>query len=226
MVTDKMLQQAAGEVALAMLNSLAAKDVEPHPFSPHFEKKMKKLINRVKHPIRYNALRSAAAVILIIFTLFGALMVFSPEVRANVVEYFKETFGGFVQYTAIGNPENAEYDYHFAAVPEGYREFQTVDLKDGKSYLYVNDIGKILKFTYAYGARANTVFIKTESYAQVDGKVNGVTADIYITSNENEASVIVWKDPETGTLLCIHAHVGKDMLITMAESVTKTKNKK
>ncbi|MBE6958453.1 MAG: DUF4367 domain-containing protein [Ruminococcaceae bacterium] len=223
MVTDKMLQQAAGEVELAMLNSLAAKDVEPHPFSPHFEKKMKKLINRVKHPIRYNALRSAAAIILIIFTLFGALMAFSPQARAKVIEYFKETFGGFVQYAPIGNSENAGYNYRLAAVPEGYRELQTVDLKDGKSYLYANDIGKILNFTYVYGTRQNTMFIKTESYTQVEGTINGVNADIYITSNENEASVIVWKDPETGTLLCIHAHVGKDMLIAMAESVMKTK---
>ena len=126
MVTDKMLQQAAGEVELAMLNSLAAKDVEPHPFSPHFEKKMKKLINRVKHPIRYNALRSAAAIILIIFTLFGALMAFSPQARAKVIEYFKETFGGFVQYAPIGNSENAGYNYRLAAVPEGYREILTL----------------------------------------------------------------------------------------------------
>lgn len=223
MVTDKMLQQAAGEVELAMLNSLAAKDVEPHPFSPHFEKKMKKLINRVKHPIRYNALRSAAAIILIILTLFGALMAFSPQARAKVIEYFKETFGGFVQYTPIGNSENAEYNYRLAAVPEGYQELQVIDSQDSKTYLYVNDTGSMLKFIYAYGAQPNTMFIKTESYTQVEGTINGVNADIYITSNENEASVIVWKDPETGTLLCIHAYADKDMLITMAESVLKTK---
>jgi hypothetical protein len=30
MVTDKMLQQAAGEVELAMLNALSVQDVEKH----------------------------------------------------------------------------------------------------------------------------------------------------------------------------------------------------
>ncbi len=57
MVTDEMMRQAAGEVELAMLASLSAKDIAPHKFSDRFEKKMKKLINKVKHPIRYNALR-------------------------------------------------------------------------------------------------------------------------------------------------------------------------
>ena len=223
MVTDKMLQQAAGEVELAMLNALSAQEVEPRQFSRQFERKMKKLTSRVKHPIRYNVLRSAAAIILIIFTLFGALMAFSSEVRASVIEYVKEALGGFVQYTAIEVPESAEYDYHFAAVPEGYREFQTVDLKDGKSYLYVNDIGKILNFTYAYGAVANTTFIHFESYTQFEGSVNGAAADIYVTPDESESNVIVWKDPETGTLLYIDAKMDKDSLIALAESVTKTK---
>ena len=43
MVTDKMLQQAAGEVEQAMLKLLSAKDITPHQFSERFEKKIKKL---------------------------------------------------------------------------------------------------------------------------------------------------------------------------------------
>ena len=66
MVTDKMLQQAAEEVELAMLNALSAQEAEPRQFSRQFERKMKKLTSRVKHPIRYNVLRSAAAILLII----------------------------------------------------------------------------------------------------------------------------------------------------------------
>lgn len=223
MVTDKMLQQAAGEVELAMLNSLTAKNIAPHIFSDRFEKKMKKLINKVKHPIRYNVFRSAVAIILIVFTVFGSLLMFSPEVRANVVGWFKETFYEFFQYSNSGDVEPAEYDYRFAAIPDGYKELQIIDSKDGKTYLYVNDTGNILQFAYAYGGRADNFFVKTESYAQVEGAVNGVNADIYITSNKNEANVIIWQDPDTEILLCIHAKVEKELLITFAESIAKNK---
>ena len=184
---------------------------------------MKKLTSRVKHPIRYNVLRSAAAILLIILTLFGTLMAFSPEVRASVTEYVKEVFGVYVQYTAIGTPENTKYDYHLPAVPDGYREFQTTDLQDGKSYLYVNDAGSILKFIYAYGAQTSTLFIQTEFHTKVDGTVNGAAADIYVTPDESESNVIVWRDPETGTLLYLDAKMDKESLIALAESVTKTR---
>ncbi len=223
MVTDDMLRQAAGEVELAILNALSTKDIEPHQFSEHFERKMKTLINRVKHPIRYNVLRSVAAIILIIFTLFCSLVAFSPEVRASVVGWVKETFFEFSQYASSGDIEPIEYEYHFTAIPEGHRELQTIDSKDGKTYLYVNDAGNILQFTYAYGGRADIMFVKTESYTLVEGTVNGINADIYITTNEKEANVIIWRDPETETLLCIHAKIEKDLLITFAESVVKNK---
>lgn len=221
MVTDKMLQQAAGEVELAMLASLSAKDIAPHKFSDRFEKKMKKLINKVKHPIRYNVLRSAVAIILIACTLFGALVMFSPEVRASVEGWFKETFFEFFQYSNAENMEPAEYDYRFTTIPDGYNELQVINSKDGKTYLYVNDAGNILQFAYAYGGRADNLFVKTESYAQFEGTVKGISADIYITSNKNEANVIIWQDPDAKTLLCIHAKAEKELLIAFAESVTK-----
>lgn len=223
MVTDKMLQQAAGEVELTMLNSLAAKEVERRQFSPQFERKMKKLINRVKHPIRYNALRSAAAIILIIFTLFGALVAFSSEVRASVIEWAKETFWGSAQYVASGNAVATKYDYQLSVIPDGYRELHTIEAEDGRNYLYVNDSGNLLKFSYSYGTMASMLFIQTEFHTKVEGTVNGAAADIYITSNENESNVIVWRDPETGTLLYLDAKMDKESLIAMAESVMKTK---
>ena len=221
MVTDEMMRHAAGEVELAMLAVLSAKDIAPHKFSDRFEKKMKKLINKVKHPIRYNVLRSAAAIILIIFTIFGSLMVFSPEVRASVTGWFKETFFEFFQYSSSGDAESAEYDYHFETIPDSYKELQVIDSKDGKTYLYVNDTGSILQFAYAYGGRADNLFVKTESYTQFEGAVNGISADIYISSNENEANVIIWQDPDTETLLCIHAKAEDELLIKLAEAVIK-----
>ena len=222
MVTDKMLQQAAGEVELAMLNSLSAKDITPHQFSERFEKKMKKLINKVKHPIRYNLLRSAAAIILIIFTLFGTLVAFSPEVRASVINWVRSTFFEFSQYSSAGDNSNTNYEYHFSLVPEGYTELATIDADDGKTYIYAHEEGYTLQFSYVIGNLAHNFFLKTDSHDHFDGLVNGNKADIYIANSEDENSAIVWRDSETDILLCVSANVDKDTLIAFAESVTKT----
>jgi len=224
MVTNAMLREAAGEVEHAMLASLSAKDIAPHKFSARFEKKMKKLINKVKHPIRYNVLRSAAAIILIIFTIFGSLVAFSPEVRANVINWFKSTFMSYTQYSSDGNNSNIEYEYFFPTVPGGYSELKIIDSKDGKTYLYINKEAHLLQFTYAYGSRSDNFFVKTDLHTHIEGFVNGNKADIYITSSDDDSNAIVWIDAETETLLYINAKVSRDLLVEFAESVTKTPN--
>ena len=226
MVTNAMLQEAAAEAENALLKSLENKKYEPHQFSGRFEKKMKKLINRVKHPIRYNILRSAAAIILIVFILFGSLVTFSPEVRADVVNWVKSTFEDFFQYASNGRNEPAEYEYYLESMPEDYRELNIIDRKDGKTYLYVNSSGDILQFTYAYGARADSVFVKTENYTQLTGLVNGISADIYLTTQESETNVIIWCDPDTDALLCIDTKADQDTLIALAEVVSKREKQK
>lgn len=56
MVTKAMLREAAGEAENALLKSLESEIDEQHQFSDCFEKKIEKLICRVKHPIRYNVM--------------------------------------------------------------------------------------------------------------------------------------------------------------------------
>lgn len=223
MVTDKMLQQAAGEVELAMLNALSVQDVEPHRFSRQFERKMKKLTSRAKHPVRYNVLRSAAAIILIIFTLFGALVAFSPEVRASVVDWIRSTFFEYSQYSGDGELNDAEYEYHFQAIPEGYSELTVIDSDDGRTFIYIHQEGHVLQFAYAHGNTAHNFFVKTDQHSHTVGEVHGNNADIYIAENAEETDAIVWQDKETGVLLCISAKADRELLITLAESVTKTK---
>ena len=47
-ITDAALRVAAEEVAMAMLDDVSA---EPHTFSQRFEKKMKRLLRRARHPV-------------------------------------------------------------------------------------------------------------------------------------------------------------------------------
>lgn len=226
MVTDEMLQDAAAEAEHFLLTSLQRGNRCQHVFSVAFEKKMNKLIRRAEHPFRYNFLRTVAAILITIATLFGAIFTLSPETRANVISWIKNTFQEFFQYSNNGTSEPIVYEYVFEEIPDGYRELNSFDREDGQTQMYVNGAGDILQFTYAYGAITNSVFIKTENCTQSSGLVNGISADIYLTSQENETNAIIWHDPDTDTLLCINAKADQNTLIAIAESVSKREKEK
>ena len=62
MISDALLREAAAEAEVCLLANLP--EIQPHEFSAGFERKMKRLISRVNHPIRHQVLRYAAAVLL------------------------------------------------------------------------------------------------------------------------------------------------------------------
>lgn len=230
MLTDAILREAAAEAERFRLSSVP-EDGEPHLFSKRFERKMQKLIRRANHPIRYQVMRIAAAVVLVIATLFGAVMAVSPEARAAVVGWIKETFGVYAQYSNDhvqgnddttsnnNNPKTTRAEYHLAVVPEGYRELTVVDKIDGKAYVYTNDAGEILQFVYTYGVENSSLFAKTEEYMPYSGFVNEWSADIYIADNETETSGIVWQDVSEDVLFQISAIADKEELIEIAKTV-------
>ena len=222
MVTNAMLRQAAQEAENALLLSLDNQAYEPHPFSTRFQKKISKLIRRAKHPIRYHAIRAAAAILLLIVTAFGVVFTVSPDVRADVINWFRSTFMHYSQYSSDGQNINAEYEYFLETIPSEYTELKTIDTEDGQTCLYVNKEGKLLKFIYARGGIKDNFFVKTDLHTHIEGFVNGNKADIYITDSDKESSAIVWQDSETDTLLFISAKADQDLLITLAESVIKS----
>ena len=232
MLTDAILKEATAEAERFRL-SILPEDGEPHEFSKRFQRKMEKLIRRTNHPIRYQVMRTAAAVALAIVTLFGAVMAVSPEARAAVVGWIKETFGVYAQYSndqVRGNhdadsnnakQEAIKYEYHLAVIPEGYRELTVVDKIDGKAYVYINDAGEIIQFLYTYGTEKSSLFVETEAYTQYSAFVNEWSADIYIAKKETETNVIIWQDSHTGVLFEIFAMADRDELIKIAETVAR-----
>lgn len=226
MLTDAILREATAEAERFRL-SLVPEDGEPHEFSKRFLRKMEKLIRRANHPIRYQVMRTAAAVALVIVTLFGAVMAVSPEARAAVIGWIKETFGVYTHYSS-GNttPEDTnidpiQYEYHFSEIPEGYTELMSEDIPGGKAYLFADNSGNILHFTYTYDPDNNSLFIETENYEYHNGLVNDLHADIYISLHENDTSIIIWQDQQNGVIFEIHAMSDQTGLIAIAETVEK-----
>lgn len=221
MVTKAMLREAAGEAERAFLEALETREIKSHIFSVRFEQKMKKLVRKVKHPIRHNAVRSAAAIILLIMTLFGMLFAFSPEVRANVISWFRQTFGVFEQYTpSKTTPPNIQCDYKLTGIDENSL-LQEIVRENGKVLLYRGEGNTMIKFTYTYGSENNEVFVESDGYTVSTIMVGNITADIYITQEDGKNNIIVWEDKAGNAILYISADVGEEALIKFAESVQK-----
>lgn len=230
MLTDAILKEATAEAERFLL-SIVPEDSEPHVFSKRFERKMQKLIRRANHPIRYQVMRTAAAVALAIVTLFGAVMAVSPEARAAVIGWVKSAFYEFFEYSNQNSQTNGassntdgdavKYEYHLSVAPEGYWEWRAVEKVDGNIQLYLNNAGDVLQFSYSYGDIFSSKFVKAENYEQHSAFVNGHRADIYISLKENEASGIVWQDINGNVIFQISAIADKEVLIKIAETVTK-----
>lgn len=221
MITDKMLAAAAEEVSMCMIQNLPE---HPHEFSEAFEKKMQKLLRRALHPVRYQVLRCAAAVLAAILTIFSVLMAVSPDVRAAVVGWVRSAFHEFFEYSSESpSPTNAdvEYDYFLSETNSGYTLLNTIDKNVGKLYIYTNSDGQILQFSYARGADGNGLFVDTDGYDVHTAFVNDQPADIYISQNSSNASVIVWQDTTGNILFQITAYANKEALIALAENIEK-----
>lgn len=221
MITEEMLAAAAEEVSLCLIQGLPS---HPHTFSEAFEEKMQKLLRRTLHPVRYQVLRYTAAILAAIFTIFGALFAFSPEVRAAVIGWVKSAFHEFFEYSSESpSPTNTDvaYDYFLSETSSGYMLLNSFEQNTGKLYIYTNSEGQILQFSYAHSADYNRLFVDTEGYDVHTASVNDQSADIYISQNSSEASVIVWQDTTGNVLFQITAYASKEELIILAENVEK-----
>lgn len=221
MITEEMLAAAAEEVSLCLIQGLPS---HPHTFSEAFEEKMQKLLRRTLHPVRYQVLRYTAAILAAIFTIFGALFAFSPEVRAAVIGWVKSAFHEFFEYSSESpSPTNAdvEYDYFLSESLENYALLNTIDNEDGKVYIYLDKEGLILQFAFTRSVDGNGLFVDTDGYDVHMASVNDQPADIYISQDSSEANVIVWQDITTNILFQITAYADKEELIVLAENIEK-----
>lgn len=221
MISDGILSAAAGEVAADMAASCSDCG---HVFSRGFERKMEHLIRRAAHPVRHRVLRYAAAIVLAAITAFGSLYLLSPTVRAVVKSWIKTTYGSYIQYYSENTtPPELEYDYFLPEEFDGYTLVKTVAHETDSSHIYCNGSGQMLTFSYLRGTNNAALFLMDiENHTCYSGAVGSASADIYIASNDDEANIIVWYDPEDNALFCISAFASKDELITFAKKMQKT----
>ena len=102
-MTEQALDQLARRVILDVARleyGVLMKEAPEHIFSPGFERRMKKLLRRGKHPVWYKALHAAACVLLALLLSGCAVLAVSPAAREVFLGWVREfrTLEGFPPY--------------------------------------------------------------------------------------------------------------------------------
>lgn len=220
MITDKMLAQAAAELATAINESLPDPKDCTHEFSAEFERKMKRITRRANHPILYRTLRSVASIILVITIGFGSVLAVSAEARAADFGWVKEQYESFYEYFFEGEVELAESaKYQPGWMPDGCELLTVEETAGGETYIYKDKSGLLAQFYYIYDPDSQKLYIDTVEYISEPVSINGHSGEMYISIYDDETSSIVWTDNSTNTLFYVSGPYEKDTLIKIAENI-------
>lgn len=222
MISEEQLRLAAQRAGKALAESLPEPEDCHHEFSPEFERKMRKLIRKSRHPGFYKGLKRAACFLLVLLLSGGAFLTVNAEARELVFGWISEKFEDSQRYFHQGDPTPAEdIVYYQIDVPD---EYWLESRYEGEGYIneyYVNEEGKYVNFVYQYITETSggeMYIIDTESKKK-NVFVHDMPADLYIADLPENSNTVVWTDTETGALLDVTAYMDEDELIALAESV-------
>lgn len=228
MISEERLRQAAQKAGEALADSLPEPEDCRRQFSPAFERRMKKLLRRSRHPVLYQSMKRAACFLLVCFIGAGAFLGVNAEARDTLFGWVTEQAEGAYTYFFDGPPakEDEEVHYILPEIPEGYSEYESLDVGAENHPLYVNDEGYFLGFGYLMRdteSSTSNISFWTDGMEKTQGSVHGSPADIYIDETGEVGNVIVWTDEETDVLLYISGYFNAAELTDMAESVIQEK---
>lgn len=82
MISEEMLKIAAAEADKAIRDSLPAPAECEHEFSPSFQRKMRRIFRKAKHPIIFKLPKYAACFVLVVALISSTWLTVDTEARA------------------------------------------------------------------------------------------------------------------------------------------------
>lgn len=225
MITDEMLAKAAAEVNDAMLRSLPDECECNHQFSQWFERKMKRVIRRAKHPVMYRAVHRAACFLMIVVLSFATLLAVSPTVRAVVFDWIREQYESFVSYYFDKDTSASDVPskYCISGLPDDYSEIYWSDEGGNVLGVYADSNGNLLYFSYSTTPENANFNIFKEGYMLKQVSVSGNSADLYISKDPTNSNCIIWCNQNRNVIFYINAMLGERALLELADSVVPLK---
>lgn len=231
MIPIEMLKAAATEADRVIRESLPAPEECRHEFSRPFQKKMRRIFRKAKHPVLYKLVRSAACLALAVILTGGAWLTVDAEAREAFLRWVKGTYSTYAVYHFEGTDSGAQTsegqtpeeqispEYSLTWIPDGYTEWATNTIGNCICETYVNESGELLKFNYQPSVDSSYWFIDTSTSTQQRVYVGDVPADFYLSNSPDVGSSIVWTSPDGETAFYLSGFFSKEELIDMAENV-------
>ena len=228
-MTDQALEKLTRQIMLDAVRLEYGSLLEgapEHTFSPAFERKMKKLLRRGRHPVLYRTLRAVACLLLVLLLSGCAVLAISPAAREVFAGWVREIHDNYFLYEFWGNEEREpvskeEVLYQPSYVPTGYRMEYRSMLSGITAIGYINDQSGNLAFFHCFTDLTSPVMqIERDSgdaYKKIT--VNGISADLYLDAEEGESNILVWVDEVNRRAFSISGAFGEEELLRMAESV-------
>lgn len=216
---DDLLKQAAEEYICALECALPEPESCQHTFSRRFEKKMRRLIVKTKHPERSAVLRAVACLAAAMLLLFGSVMALDVEAREAFGRWLERRFGTCIQFSGSDAATEFEaFDYNPGWIPPGFDFYEEHTEPFGKTILYVNEQGNFFRFSYSAASSGSTAYLFFhDGYDVKDVLVNGLPGKLYISRSDRVSPTLVWQD-EHGTLFDVDGPCEESVLIKAAEN--------
>lgn len=181
MITDTMLKTAAAEADQVIQNSLPAKEKCDYHFSPQFERKMKRVLQKEHHWAAYHFLRRAACFVAAILLAGSVWLAVDTEARAAFFAWVKEHYETYVVYRFTGETD-CQTDltaYEPTWLPEGYEKVKESISEAGLFVIYQNDKGEMISFICSQGTDATALFLISDDITAKKVSVGELPADFY-----------------------------------------------
>ncbi len=225
MIDEALLIQSLAE-ADEFIRSVTPPDKNySHSFSVAFRLRMRRLIEKDKHPVFYEVKRVAAAIILAVLVGGAVLLGTNETVRASVWGWVKSIYEGAFRYRGFSNTDLDISEYSIADIlPEGYEEYSSIRTADMVDESYVNSEGFLLTFFAKNPDDDNNLYVYPDEGDVIEQIVIGkYVADLYINNGDYTAT-IVWQDNQ-GVLFCLSGHMEKEQIRELVEKIIKKINR-
>ena len=223
MINEEMLKKAAAETDQAIRDSLPAPEKCEHEFSTSFQRKMRRIFRRTRHPVIYKLLQYAACFVLVVALAGGTWLTIDAEARAAVFAWIRERYESFVEYRFIGEApqDNTVSAYELTWLPDGFYLIDEQVLDGITLMIYAADSGDQIIFSFVEGSDSTSLFMAADYIEVQSVKIGNINADFYQAGNETSSNGLIWTSEEQEVCFCITACLPKDTIIQLAEGVKK-----
>ena len=189
-------------------------------FSSAFERKMKRLIRRADHPIRYRIAQVAACLLLAALLSGCTVLAVSPEARAAFVGWVREVYEGWFVYHYIGKEQAVPENVVFCPtwMPDGYELIVEPENRAHMIAIYENPEEDIILFNCYMNTESMNLQIGEDTQL-IDTYVSNISADLYIDNTSGAVNHLVWEDENKQRIFWITSTLDGETMVKIAESV-------